>query len=64
MTAGLRFRLLSALLPVLGLALLVMRGELARHGKPTFRLPIAGYDPRDLISGHYLRYQYELDWQG
>jgi uncharacterized membrane-anchored protein len=58
-----RFRLLAALFPVLGLLALVVRSELAQRGEP-FRLAIRGYDPRDLISGHYLRYQYELDWQG
>jgi uncharacterized membrane-anchored protein len=58
-----RLRLLAALLPVLGLLALVVRSELAQRGDP-FRLDIRGYDPRDLISGHYLRYQYVLDWQG
>jgi hypothetical protein len=56
-------RLLAALLPVLGLAALVVRSELAQRGN-AFRLDIRGYDPRDLISGRYLRYQFELDWQG
>jgi hypothetical protein len=51
-------------LPVLGLAALAARGEFLQHAGPRFRLPIAGYDPRDLISGHYLNYRYELDWQG
>ncbi|MEY2937159.1 MAG: hypothetical protein RL033_7908 [Pseudomonadota bacterium] len=58
-----RVRLLAALLPVLGLAALVVRSELAQRGN-AFRLDIRGYDPRDLISGRYLRYQFELDWQG
>lgn len=58
-----RLRLLAALLPVLGLTALVVRSELAQRGD-AFRLEIRGYDPRDLISGRYLRYQFELDWQG
>jgi hypothetical protein len=58
-----RLRLLAALLPVLGLLGLVVRSELAQRGAQ-FRLAIRGYDPRDLIAGHYLRYQFELDWHG
>lgn len=58
-----RLRALAAVLPVLGLLALVVRSELARKGAE-FRLGIVGYDPRDLIAGHFLRYQYELDWQG
>lgn len=58
-----RLRALAALLPVVGLLALVGRSELARQGAE-FRLGITGYDPRDLIAGHFLRYQYELDWQG
>lgn len=58
-----RLRVLAALLPVVGLLGLVVRSELARQGAE-FRLGIVGYDPRDLLAGHFLRYQYELDWQG
>lgn len=61
--SSLRFRWLAALLPVVGLLALVARSELARQGAE-FRLAIVGYDPRDLIAGHYLRYRFELDWQG
>lgn len=31
---------------------------IAKHGVRV-ELPISGYDPRDLLSGHYLRYQVE-----
>ncbi len=58
-----RARALAALLPLLGLSALVVRSELAQRGE-ALRLAIRGYDPRDLISGHYLLYRYELDWQG
>lgn len=58
-----RLRMLAALLPVVGLLALVVRSELALKGAQ-FRLAITGYDPRDLLAGHFLRYQYELDWQG
>jgi uncharacterized membrane-anchored protein len=49
---------------LLGLALLdlvvfggwITREELARRSGPEILLPIEGYDPRDLLSGHYLRF--------
>jgi uncharacterized membrane-anchored protein len=54
----------AGLLPLLGLCALVAKAEVAvRHG-PTFRVPIRGYDPRDLIHGQYLRYSFEFDLQG
>jgi uncharacterized membrane-anchored protein len=28
-----------------------------------WRIPIEGYDPRDLLRGHYLRYQYVWNWK-
>lgn len=39
---------------------------------PTVTLPITGYDPRDLLSGHYIEFRidwakadcYQLDWDG
>lgn len=61
--AARNLRWLATLLPVLGLLALVVRSELAQRGAQ-FRLAIAGYDPRDLISGHYLNYRYDLAWQG
>jgi hypothetical protein len=29
-----------------------------------FQIRIGGYDPRDLLHGHYLQYRYEFNWQG
>jgi len=34
---------------------------LQRNGGTEVKLPIRGYDPRDLFSGHYL--VYEIDWK-
>ena len=58
-------RLLKAavIVPFLGLLGLAVRAEIARL-KPTWTVPIAGYDPRDLLHGHYLRYSYRLNWHG
>lgn len=43
-------------LPVLGIAGLIVRGELAWRGSE-WRFPIEGNDPRDLLRGHYLTYR-------
>jgi hypothetical protein len=59
-----RLTLLAVLVPVLGLAALVGRAEYAvRHGL-VWTIPIEGHDPRDLLHGQYLQYQYRLRWQG
>jgi hypothetical protein len=59
-----RLTMLAALVPVLGLAVLVGRAEYAvRHG-PVWTIPIEGHDPRDLLHGQYLQYRYRLRWQG
>jgi uncharacterized membrane-anchored protein len=50
----------ALLLPIVAFAVLVVRAELWRASGPVFRVAIAGYDPRDLLQGHYLRYR--LQW--
>ncbi len=56
-----RLLLVAVLFPILGLLALIGRAELnLRSGRP-WELGISGYDPRDLLSGHYLRYQYRFD---
>jgi uncharacterized membrane-anchored protein len=59
-----RWRLLGGLLPVLGVSLLVARGEWQQRSGAQFRLRIAAYDPRDVLRGQYLSYRYELDGDG
>lgn len=57
---GLRF--LALALPLLVLGLGILRGERAiRTGEP-WRFDIGGYDPRDLLRGHYLRFVVETQW--
>jgi uncharacterized membrane-anchored protein len=59
-----RLTTIAVLVPVLGLIALIGRSEYAvRHG-PTWAIPIEGYDPRDLLHGHYLQYRYQFKWQG
>jgi len=50
----------ALLLPIVAFTGLVMRAELLRASGPVFHVAIAGYDPRDLLQGHYLRYR--LQW--
>ena len=50
----------ALLLPIVAFVGLVVRAELLRASGPVFRVAIAGYDPRDLLQGHYLRYR--LQW--
>lgn len=54
----------AVLLPLLGVSLLVAKAEIAVHRGVSFRIPIRGYDPRDLFRGQYLQYRYEFNWQG
>jgi hypothetical protein len=54
----------AVVLPVLGVLALTAQAEWkVRHG-PEWVIPIEGYDPRDLIFGHYLLYRYDFNWQG
>jgi len=59
-----RWLQVSVALPLLGLVVMIARAEVALRSGPSFRIPIDGYDPRDLLSGHYLQYRFAFDWQG
>jgi hypothetical protein len=50
----------ALLLPIMTFAGLVIRAELLQASGPVFHVAIAGYDPRDLLQGHYMRYR--LQW--
>lgn len=47
-------------LPVAALAWMVVDAERRISGVPVVRVAITGYDPRDPLRGHYLRYRF--DW--
>ncbi len=49
-------------LPVLALAAMVGEQERQLAGATMISVPIRGYDPRDLLSGHYLNAQFDWDW--
>jgi hypothetical protein len=48
-------------LPIVALAAGIAAAEAGARGATVWRLPIKGYDPRDPVRGHYVRYRY--DWQ-
>ena len=50
----------SLLLPVIGIGLLMVRAELKVVKGEVYRVAVQGYDPRDLIHGHYLSIQLDL----
>jgi hypothetical protein len=54
----------AAAIPVLGLAALVVRAEVKVRLGVEWLIGIEGYDPRDLLSGHFLRYRYAFNWDG
>lgn len=50
---------IALLIPVVGLALLTAYKATVLKVGTVYTLPIRGYDPRDLLSGHYLIYGVE-----
>jgi uncharacterized membrane-anchored protein len=54
----------ALLLPIVAFAGLVVRAELLRASGSVFHVAIAGYDPRDLLQGHYLRYRLQWPTEG
>jgi uncharacterized membrane-anchored protein len=57
-----RSLLVALALPIVAVGLMIGRGELtSRTGRP-YLLSIRGYDPRDLVRGHYLTYRIDFRW--
>lgn len=55
-------RLAVVILPLAGLAALWGWADYQSHKGSDWDVPITGYDPRDLLRGHYTEFQY--DWPG
>jgi uncharacterized membrane-anchored protein len=51
------------LLPFILLCLLILRAEYHLSTGSKWDFAITGYDPRDLLRGHYLRFRIKYDWQ-
>ena len=54
------FVLFAVGLPLLALASVVARSELRVRASEEWSFPVSGYAPRDLLRGHYIRYQIDL----
>lgn len=52
--------LFAVLLPVLSIAFGIVRSELFVRRAQDFVFEIGGYDPRDLLRGHYLQFRLEV----
>ena len=55
--------LLVVMIPFILLCLLVARAEYHLSIGTQWDFAITGYDPRDLLRGHYLRFRVAYDWQ-
>jgi uncharacterized membrane-anchored protein len=59
---GSRTLLLALALPIVAVALMAVRAEMVSRTGRAYRLKIEGYDPRDILSGQYLRYRVAFRW--
>ena len=57
MNVSKKFLIIALLIPIIALAGLAGYKKYKIHAGTEYILPIHGYDPRDLLSGHYLIYQ-------
>jgi len=55
-----RIEIAAVVLPVLLLGLMIGRAEWQLAHSRTWHFAIRGYDPRDLLRGHYMRFRLEL----
>lgn len=56
------FRLVAAALPLASLAALWGITDRTYHQGTEWEVPVAGFDPRDILRGHYVEFEY--DWPG
>ncbi len=54
--------LIAVAIPFLVLCLLIIRAEYHIISGEQWKFEITGYDPRDLLRGHYLRFRIAYDW--
>lgn len=50
------------ILPVVAMVFLIGFHTVKRESGDEWRIPVTGYDPRDLLSGHYLDFRYDWNW--
>ena len=51
--------LLCLAIPFLAMAYMVATNEIRGISFPEYRVEIAGYDPRDMLTGHYIAYRFQ-----
>lgn len=56
-----RLTALAVVLPLLAVGLGIVRAELFRGRARDFVFEIAGYDPRDLLRGHYFQFRLRIE---
>jgi uncharacterized membrane-anchored protein len=56
-----KYQIIAIFLPLVAMSIWVGSYAFVRQTAREFTFPIAGYDPRDLLSGHYL--QYRVDYK-
>lgn len=61
MVGSRKLRFAVLLLPILISLALISKAELQFAGAKTWQVPITGYDPRDLLYGHYINFRFDLD---
>jgi uncharacterized membrane-anchored protein len=55
--------LVAVSIPFVLLCLLIVRAEVHISQGKEWNFQVQGYDPRDLLRGHYLRFGLRLDWE-
>ena len=55
--------LIAVAIPFILLCLLIARAEYHVRSGEHWSFEITGYDPRDLLRGHYLRFRLAYDWE-
>ena len=55
--------LAAVLIPFLLLSLLIIRAEYHINQGKEWKFHVQGYDPRDLLRGHYLRFNLRYNWE-
>jgi len=57
------FVLMALVLPFVVLCLLIVRAEYNAQSGEEWNFELRGYDPRDLLRGHYMQFSLLYDWQ-
>ncbi|OFZ23389.1 MAG: hypothetical protein A2202_07325 [Bdellovibrionales bacterium RIFOXYA1_FULL_36_14] len=50
--------IIALLIPLIGIALMIYQSERAIRNDNSYTIPVSGFDPRDILKGHYITYQF------